>query len=86
MMTDDSVLEWALGWLRESPPDDPTFRQRFLDALSMEMTARRVGERARVCIWLQSEDARRYTECGPLVASAIERGEHLKRLAAEEGK
>ncbi len=39
-MTDESVLEWASGWLRDNPPDDPTFRQRFLDGLQEELSAR----------------------------------------------
>jgi hypothetical protein len=41
MMTDASVVEWAAGWLREDTLDDPTFRQRFLDALASELKGRR---------------------------------------------
>jgi hypothetical protein len=33
-------------------------------------------ERVRVIAWLNSEDARRYTEVGPLVAKAIEENRH----------
>jgi hypothetical protein len=39
-MTDESVLEWAKGWLRENAPEDPTFQQRFLDGLEEELNAR----------------------------------------------
>lgn len=79
MMTDDSVLEWVSGWLRENPPeDDPTFRQRLLDGLGVELRARRHEERLRIVAWLRGEDARRYTEVGPLVAQAIVEGRHLE--------
>ena len=44
MMTDESVLEWARGWLRDNPPDDPTFQQRFIDGLSHELKVRRERE------------------------------------------
>lgn len=44
-MTDESVIEWASGWLLECPPGDPTFRARFLDGLLAELKARRVEER-----------------------------------------
>ncbi len=44
MMTDDSVVEWASGWLRDNTPEDPTFRQRFKDALASELKARRDRE------------------------------------------
>jgi hypothetical protein len=40
MMTDESVIEWALGWLRDNPPDDPTFRERFAAGLRRELAAR----------------------------------------------
>lgn len=40
MMTDESVLEWASGWLRDSPPEDPTFRERFLQGLARELRSR----------------------------------------------
>ena len=43
MLTDESVLEWAKGWLLPNPPDDPTFRQRFLDGLAEELKARRAA-------------------------------------------
>lgn len=39
-MTKESILEWASGWLREDTADDPTFRQRFLDGLEEELSAR----------------------------------------------
>jgi len=41
MMTDESVIEWARGWLRENPPDDPTFRERFEDDLRENLRGRR---------------------------------------------
>ena len=40
MMTDESVLEWASGWLRDNTPEDPTFRQRFAAGLRAELAAR----------------------------------------------
>jgi len=40
-MTDESVLEWASGWVDAERPGDPTFRQRFLDGLRTEMKHRR---------------------------------------------
>lgn len=39
-MTDESVIEWASGWLRENTLEDPTFRQRFLDGLATELRSR----------------------------------------------
>ena len=39
-MNDESVIEWARGWLRADTPEDPTFRQRFLDGLQEELSAR----------------------------------------------
>ena len=77
MLTDESVLEWAKGWLLPNTPEDPTFRQRFLDGLAEELKGRRAEERVRIIAWLNSEDARRYTEVGPLVAKALEEGRHL---------
>jgi hypothetical protein len=51
MLSDKSVLEWATGWLRDSPPNDPTFRQRFLDGLALELKAqRRRGLEEAACI------------------------------------
>jgi hypothetical protein len=41
MMTDESVLEWSRGWLRDNTPEDPGFRQRFIDALAEELKERR---------------------------------------------
>ena len=41
MLTDESVLEWANGWLLPNTPEDPTFRQRFLDGLAEELKGRR---------------------------------------------
>lgn len=41
MLTDESVVEWASGWLRDNTPEDPTFRQRFLDGLAEELKGRR---------------------------------------------
>jgi hypothetical protein len=72
MMTDESVVEWASGWLRDNTSEDPTFRQRFADGLRSELAARRVAERAEIVAWLWSEDARRYTEVGPLIGKALE--------------
>jgi len=40
-MTDESVIEWARGWLQQNTPDDPTFRQRFLESLASELKQRR---------------------------------------------
>ena len=40
------------------------------------------AERARTIAWLYSEDARRYTEVGPLVAKALEEGRHLTKHGA----
>lgn len=77
MLTDESVLEWASGWIGNNTLNDPTYRQRFLDGLLEELKARRAEERVRVIAWLNSEDARRYTEVGPLVAKALEEGRHL---------
>lgn len=84
MMTDDSVLEWVSGWLRENPPADPTFRQRLLDGLGVELRARRHEERLRIVAWLRGEDARRYTEVGPLVAQALVEGRHLEPTVVAE--
>jgi hypothetical protein len=39
-MTDESVIEWASGWIRANTPSDPTFRQRFLDGLASELRER----------------------------------------------
>ena len=39
-MTDESVIEWASGWLRDNTPEDPTFRRRFLDGLALELKVR----------------------------------------------
>ena len=44
MMTDESLLEWASGWLRENTPEDPTFRGRFLDGLALELLRRLKGK------------------------------------------
>lgn len=41
MMTDESLLEWARGWLKDDTVEDPTFRERFLTALGVEMRAHR---------------------------------------------
>ena len=84
MLTDASLLEWMSGWLRPNTDEDPTFRRRCLDGLLAELEARRVEERARVCAWLQSEDARRYTEVGPLVADAIAKGRHLEPATPDQ--
>jgi hypothetical protein len=80
-MTDDSLLEWASGWLRANSDEDPTFRQRFKDALRWELEERRIVERAEIVAWLWSEDARRYTEVGPLIGKALEE----KRDRYEDG-
>ena len=78
MMTDNSLLEWATGWLRENTSGDPNFRDRFVAALGVELRARRIEERLRIVQWLRSPGARRFTEVGPLVAQAIVDGAHLK--------
>lgn len=50
-MTDDSILAWASGWLRDNPPGDPTFRQRFIDGLGLELKERRTEtDRARLML------------------------------------
>ena len=41
MLTDESVLEWAKGWVLPNTTDDPTFRQRFIDGLAEELRLRR---------------------------------------------
>ena len=43
VMTDESVIEWASGWLRDDTTEDPTFRQRFLDGLASELRVRRMA-------------------------------------------
>jgi len=43
---------------------------------SRERRPRSGAARVRVIAWLNSEDARRYTEVGPLVAKAIEENRH----------
>jgi hypothetical protein len=80
MMTDESVLVWASGWLRENTSEDPSFRQRFIDGLANELTARRADECAHIVAWLYSKDARRYTETGPLIAKALLEGRHRDRV------
>jgi len=50
-----------------------THLQSELDTLRRELAE----ERARVVAWLYSDDARRYTEVGPLIAKAILEGRHV---------
>ena len=40
-MKDESVIEWANDWLRDAGLEDPTFKQRFLDGLALELKMRR---------------------------------------------
>ena len=44
MLSDESLLDWAVAWLPENPADDPTYRQRFRDGLAVELKVR--AERA----------------------------------------
>lgn len=43
MMTDESVIEWAMGWVRDNTPEDPTFRERFAAGLRSELASREAG-------------------------------------------
>ena len=45
-MTDESLLEWVRGWLKDDTAEDPTFRERFLTALGVELRLRRAERRA----------------------------------------
>jgi hypothetical protein len=36
-MEDESAIDWASGWVRDNTPEDPTFRQRFIDGLTEEL-------------------------------------------------
>jgi hypothetical protein len=75
-MTTDDVTdedrERAITWLGNWEYVDR------IDSLAVQFAeARRAGEmaeRERVIAWLWSQDARRYTEVGPLVAKAIQEG------------
>ena len=59
MMTDESVVEWATGWLATNPTGDPTFRQRFIDGLTAELQARAEERAALVKTLDKVREARR---------------------------
>ena len=54
------------------------------EALRTSVGTAMAQERADLVAWLYSEDARRYTEVGPLIAKAILEGRHVAATEPKE--
>ena len=74
MMTDESVVEWALGWVRDNTDEDPALRERFAEGLRQELAQRRAE--------LASSIAKEREVCATLVAQHREFGRLRAALEA----
>lgn len=74
-----------LEWAREQPSPKPSWLLPWEELSDADREVdRRIGETVfavaerSLIEWLWSEDARKYTEIGPLIAKAVEDGRHLR--------